>query len=297
MHLGETLEARNQRLFGCTQPVAFVTGSAAPRVGRRIAEHLKQQGFKLVLHAHRPSTPTPNPTSHGVPSTVEALDYSKAHTGNVDASKADDLAEWIATGPVEDEANAIRWCTEIVERLGQVHLLVNSAAIWEPKPLESTTADDFRRYFEVNALGTALTCKHFGLQMTKQPAGGSIINISDSAVRRPYPEFAAYFPSKGAVESLTSSMAVELATRNPQVRVNAVLPGPVLLADTIDEARRQRLIEASLLRREGTADDVAEAVVFLATSPFITGVCLPVDGGRTIYAGPSADPIAHPQVE
>ncbi len=289
MHPGETLEARNQRLFGCTQPVAFVTGSAAPRVGRRIAEHLKQQGFKLILHAHRTTTTT-NLNSHGLDSHAGTPDASKA-----DANKADGLAEWIATGPVEDEANAIRWCAEVVERLGQVHLLVNAAAIWEPKPLEATTADDFRRYFEVNALGSALTCKHFGLQMTKQPTGGSIVNISDSAVRRPYSEFAAYFPSKGAVESLTSSMAVELATRNPRVRVNAVLPGPVMLADSIDEARRQRLIEASLLRREGTADDVAEAVVFLATSPFITGVCLPVDGGRTIYAGPSADPIAHPK--
>lgn len=297
MHPGETLADRNQRVFGTTEPVAFVTGSAAARVGRRIAEHLKHQGFKVVLHSHR-GAPSQEATHDNSPPHADRLagaDSEAACEAGHKTGRQTALAEWIASGPVEDEANAIRWCAEVVERLGQVHLLVNSAAIWEPKPLEATTADDFRRYFEVNALGSALTCKHFGLQMTKQSAGGSIINISDWAIRRPYAEFAAYFPSKGAVETLTSSMAVELATRNPRVRVNAVLPGPVMLADSIDEVRRQQLIEASLLRREGTADDVAEAVVFLATSPFITGVCLPVDGGRTIYAGPSSDPIAHPK--
>ncbi len=268
MQPGESIEERNLRIFGCIQPVAFITGSVAARVGRRIAEHLYASGFRVVLHGHRPPT------------------------GDAEIP---DFADYALYGAVEEEGCAARWCREVVERFGAVHLLVNSAAIWEPKPLEESTADDFRRYFEVNALGTAMTCKHFGLQMTRQAAGGAIVNISDWAIRRPYVDFAAYFPSKGAVETLTHSMAIELAVRNPKVRVNAVLPGPVMLDSSIGDDRRQRLVATSLLQREGTPDDVAGAVIFLATSPYITGVCLPVDGGRTIYAGPSADPIAHPK--
>jgi NAD(P)-dependent dehydrogenase (short-subunit alcohol dehydrogenase family) len=69
-----------------------------------------------------------------------------------------------------------------------------------------------------------------------------------------------------------------------------------MLDDSITAEHRQTIIESCLLQREGTAHDVAEAVAYLAHSPFVTGVCLPVDGGRTIYAGPSADAIAHPEL-
>jgi pteridine reductase len=122
------------------------------------------------------------------------------------------------------------------------------------------------------------------------------VNIGDWAVVRPYRDFAHYFLSKGSIGALTKSMAIELACRNPRIRVNAVLPGPVKMAAGISEQRVQKIVSECLLRREGTADDVAQAVLFLATSPFVTGICLPVDGGRSIYAGPSADPIAHPDV-
>jgi pteridine reductase len=81
-------------------------------------------------------------------------------------------------------------------------------------------------------------------------------------------------------------MAVELAARNPRVRVNAILPGPVLFPDDLSEAERTQIVEATLVKRPGTPDDVAGAVVFLIENSFITGVCLPVDGGRSIFAPP-----------
>lgn len=272
MSVGESKQQRNERLFGISNPVAFVTGSVA-RVGRCVAALLRHEHFRVVFHSHR------NP--EGARESLSQLPM--------------DAEDWyLVSGRVEDEATVERWRDEVQERFDRVDLLVNSAAIWDPKPLEETTAVDFNRYFEVNVLGSALTCKHFGLWMTRQTYGGAIINIGDWAIRRPYRDFAAYFPSKGAIEALTQSMAVELATRNPNVRVNAVLPGPVLLADNVSTAQREKIRTESLLQREGTADDVAAAILFLATSPFITGVCLPVDGGRTIYAGPAADPIAHP---
>jgi pteridine reductase len=265
----------NQSLFGTESPVALVTGSGVARVGRCVAEHFRDRGFRVVLHAHK---------------SVETTEKLVADW------KRSGLEASLVIGDVSDEVQVAKWREEVAHRYGRLDVLVNSAAIWEPIALEKATAADFKHFFNVNALGTALMNQHFGLMMTQQSHGGAIVNIGDWSTIRPYRDFAPYFPSKASVVSITQSMAVELATRNPNIRVNAVLPGPVLLAEEVNQERRQRIIQESLLRREGTPNDVASAAFFLATSPFITGVCLPVDGGRTIYAGPSADPIAHPRV-
>jgi pteridine reductase len=123
-----------------------------------------------------------------------------------------------------------------------------------------------------------------GLAMVRQPDGGSIINFGDWATVRPYMNYAAYFPSKGAIPALTRSLAVELATRNPRVRVNCILPGPVMLPHDLPAAERQQAIAGTLLKREGSPEHIAKAVLHLIDNDFLTGVCLPVDGGRTIYA-------------
>jgi pteridine reductase len=120
--------------------------------------------------------------------------------------------------------------------------------------------------------------------MVKQPEGGSIVNLGDWAVVRPYPNYAAYFPSKGAIPTLTRTMAVELGSRNPNTRVNAILPGPVMLPPDLPEAERQQAINATLVKREGKPENIVQAALFLVDNDFVTGVCLPVDGGRTIFA-------------
>ncbi len=123
--------------------------------------------------------------------------------------------------------------------------------------------------------------------MEAQPSGGAIVNIGDWAIERPYENFAPYFVSKGAIPTLTRMLAVELSARNPRIRVNAILPGPVLLPETMSPQERRQVVDATLAKSEGSPADVAEAVLLLLENPFITGVCLPVDGGRTIYSRPS----------
>ena len=86
---------------------------------------------------------------------------------------------------------------------------------------------------------------------------------------------------------MTRCLAVELGTRNPRVRVNCVLPGPVLFPPDMPEAEREEAIRSTLVQREGQPENVAAAVLFLVENDFVTGVCLPVDGGRTIYAAGS----------
>jgi pteridine reductase len=172
----------------------------------------------------------------------------------------------------------------VLARFGRMDVLVTCAAIWQRKRLEDVAAADVRRHFEANTLGTFLCCQHAGLAMVKQPEGGAIVTMGDWAEVRPYLDYSAYFPSKGGVTALTRAMAVELGTRNPRVRVNCVLPGPVMLPPDLPQAERDEAIGATLVKREGSPENVAAAVLALVGNDFITGACLTVDGGRTVYA-------------
>ncbi|MEM9644165.1 MAG: SDR family oxidoreductase [Planctomycetota bacterium] len=190
----------------------------------------------------------------------------------------------VTIGDVSDEATSRKIVLQAVDAFEKLDVFVNSAAIWSPSKLEDITADELRRYFEINAVGSFLGAKAAGLQMVHQPHGGAIINIGDWATSRPYLDHAAYFPSKGSVETMTRSLAVELGCRNPKVRVNCVQPGPVLLTEDADQAVVDRLVTSTLANRIGTPGDVAHAVQMLCENSFITGVCLPVDGGRTVFS-------------
>lgn len=244
-----------------SQKTALVTGSGRHRVGRAVVEALAARGYAVAIHYHR--------SGDAAEETVRQLRQQGRRAA---AFQAD----------VSQEADVDRLLEQTLGAFGRLDALVATAAIWERKPLEDVTAADVSRHFAVNALGTFLCCQKAGLIMTQRPEGGAIVTIGDWAVARPYPGYAAYFPSKGAVEALTRSLAVELARRNPAVRVNCVLPGPVMLPDDMSEAERRSVIAGTLVKREGRAEHVAHAVLFLLENDFVTGVCLPVDGGRTI---------------
>jgi pteridine reductase len=230
-------------------------------MGRVIAQAFHERGYRVVLHGNRAAEEA-----------VElALVWSK--------QGPDCLA---VAGDLSDEAVVERIFREIGDRFARIDVLVNSAAIWERTPLENVVANDVRRHFEINTLATFLCVRAAGLRMASQPQGGAIVNVGDWAIARPYLDYAAYFPSKGAIPALTRDLAVELAARNPRVRVNALLPGPVMLPAELSEEERAAAIAGTLVKREGTPQHIAAAAVFLAENDFITGVCLPVDGGRTL---------------
>jgi len=239
------------------QRVALVTGGAV-RVGAVIARKLAAHGYRVAVHANRSLD------------RATALVAELAKSGCEAAAFGADLRDEDAARAMIDKAR---------RHFGRLNLLVNNAATWSPTPLESTAADDVRRFFETNTLSTFVCAQHAGLIMVEQPDGGAIVNVGDWATARPYRNYAAYFVSKGAIPTLTRALAVEFA---PRVRVNAVLPGPVLLPDDVSTSARQRAIAGTLLAREGRPEHVAHAVHFLAENDFVTGVCLPVDGGRTI---------------
>jgi pteridine reductase len=238
-------------------PVALVTGGAV-RVGQSIVRDLAARGYRVAVHA---ST---------------SLDRAQDLVNELTSEGR----EAVAFGAELRDEDATRAMIDRVRRhFGRLDALVNNAAIWAPTPLDNTAADDVRHFFEVNTLSTFICCQHAGLIMKDQLSGGAIVNIGDWAVARPYRNYSAYFVSKGAIPTLTRMFAVELA---PRVRVNAVLPGPVLLPEGVSEAERQRAIQGTLVGRAGRPENVAQAVAALVENDFITGVCLPVDGGRSI---------------
>ncbi len=250
-------------------PVALVTGSGRQRVGYHVAQALAQRGYNLIVHYHT--------AQDEAQATVSELQLRGIQAVALQADLACELSVQQLIG-------------QSLATFGRLDVLVNCAAIWQSKPLEQTTADDVRRHFEINTLGTFLLAQRIGLAMVAQPAGGVIINLGDWAIERPYLDYAAYFPSKGAIPALTRSLAVELGTRNPRVRVNCILPGPVMLPLDLPSDERARVINATLVKREGTPVHIAQAVLALIENDFITGVCLPVDGGRSIYAPTDDEP-------
>jgi pteridine reductase len=243
--------------------VALITGSGKRRLGWYIADALARRGYALAIHYRTSGTEA-----------AETAAYLRGQGVAVDTFQADLTDEQATAGLIRST----------LERFGRLDVLVNCAAVWESKRLEDITAADVRRHLEVNTVSTFVCSQQAGLAMVGQPEGGCIITLGDWAEVRPYPGYAAYFPSKGAIPALTRTLAVELGTRNPRVRVNCILPGPVLLPPNLPAEERREAIEATLVKREGRPENVAQAVLFLIDDDFVTGVCLPVDGGRSVYA-------------
>jgi len=223
---------------------ALVTGAGRQRVGFHVARALGRRGFSLALH-YRTS-------AQEAAESAQILGQEGLETTVVQA----DLAE-------EDQVD--RLLATLRHRCGRLDALVTCASTWNSIKLEQTTAADYLEAFRTNVLSTALIAQKAGLWMTNQPSGGCIVTLGDWAITRPYPEYAAYHTSKGSIPILTRVLAVELGKRNPRVR-------------------REEAIGATLVQREGTPDHVAQAVLSLVENDFITGVCLPVDGGRSIWA-------------
>ncbi len=256
-----------------TAPTVWVTGSGANRVGRVVAEHFASFGYRIALHART------------------SLEEAQAVVAEFESKNTPCM---VTAGDIRSASAMEQAVSQIVAQFGRLDVLVHCAAVWHWAPLEETTDAQLREQFEINTLGAYHVARSAGLAMVPQAQGGRIVLVGDWAVTRPYKDFSAYFLGKGAIETLVRSMAVELASRNPNIHVNGIMPGPVMLDPSITEERAERIRKSSLIQRHGRPEDIAQAAYFLATQSFITGVCIPVDGGRTIWAPNETESVAHP---
>lgn len=237
-----------------SRPVALVTGGAT-RVGAAITEGLVNDGFRVVVHHHSSSEGAERLVAcHG-----DAVLPLQANLTNVN-----DLH---------------RLCDEVTRRVGPLNALVCSAANYERVPWKRAGAEHFLSAFSLNAMAPALMVQALGDGLATR--GGSVVLITCNSLARPYPNHAPYLASKAALQQLTRVLALELA---PHVRVNAVAPGSVLPPEHSSEEDLKHLAADTLLGRIGSARDVAHAVRFLVSAPFVTGETILVDGGAHIVA-------------
>jgi pteridine reductase len=254
----------NQNETPTTGPlVALITGSGRRRLGNHIARGLAADGYHIAVH-YRSSQDE-----------AQQLVQDLQQEGVESAAFQADLAK----GP-----QIRQMMDDVLKKFGRLDALINTASVWQAIPLEKITEQDLQNQFDVDLKGTFLCSQMAGLQMVQQETGGAIVNFGDWAVERPYPDHAAYFAVKGAIPVLTRALARELGQRNPRIRVNCILPGPVLVPPDADDEERKTLLDSTLVRQVDRPDSIVNAVRYLIRETFVTGVCLPVDGGRTIFA-------------
>ena len=164
-----------------------------------------------------------------------------------------------------------------VKAMGRLDIVVNSAAIMVRQPVETVTPESWDATLDLN-LRAAFFVSQGALPHLRR-AKGKIVNLADVAGFEPWPAYVPHCVSKAGVVMLTKALARALA---PDVTVNAVAPGPVLLPDEWDSATRDHIRDTTPLQRLGTPEDVVAAVRFLLESDFVTGTVLVVDGGRLI---------------
>ncbi len=245
------------------KPVALITGSGRERVGNVIANFLAERGYSIALHYHSSEEEA-----------IQSRDELREAGHKCEAYQAD----------VASQSAVEKMVDKVTNDFDSIDVLVTTASIWDEIPFEKVTSDDLENNFRINTLGTFYAARAAGLVMAEQSEGGSIVTIGDWSIDRPYPDHAAYFISKGALPTLTRVLARELGDRNPKVRVNCIHPGPVMFPPDASEERKSRLIEATVVKDADCPEMVAKAVEAFITNHFVTGTCLPVDGGRHMYS-------------
>ncbi len=236
--------------------VAFITGGAM-RVGRVIALTLADQGTKVAFTYLSDEEPWQQTLAEIKAKGVGAIAYPldvRQH------SKPKEIAD------------------QVVEEFGHIDILVNNASVWLSSPFLEISFKTWQTSLDVNLTGPFLCAQAVAPYMLKQQSG-LIINITDISAFQTWPNYAHHSASKAGLVALTKVMAAELA---PNVRVNGIAPGTVLLPPNATEEKIEWARENSLVKRVGSPEDVAKTIVFLAEMEFATGSIYFMDGGRSL---------------
>jgi NAD(P)-dependent dehydrogenase (short-subunit alcohol dehydrogenase family) len=233
---------------------ALVTG-AARRIGRAIALALHRAGYAVAIQANRSVAE------------AQALRDEIARAGGRAAVVRADLS---------DPAEVAGLVTAAAGAIGPLSLLVNNAAMFEPDAIGALDAERFDRQFAVNLRAPLFLAEAFAAQ-AGAGANASIVNILDQRVFKLTPHFVSYTLAKSALHSATRMLAQALA---PNVRVNAVAPGPTIASARQQIADFERQAAAVPLGHGPSAEEIADAVVYLAKARSMTGATLIVDGGQ-----------------
>lgn len=236
--------------------VALVTG-AGVRIGAALARSLAAAGCHVAVHYHRSTGPARE--------TAAAVRAAGRDAALLQADLADAEAARTLGG-------------RVVEALGRLDIVINSAAVMERQPIESVTPESWSRTLDLNLRAPFFVVQ--GALDALRQARGHVVNLADVSAFRPWPGYPPHSVSKAGLVMLTRVLARALA---PDVQVNAVAPGPVLLPPGWGRDETAETIARVPLNRLGSPDDVVSAVRYLLEGgDFVTGTTLVVDGGELL---------------
>jgi NAD(P)-dependent dehydrogenase (short-subunit alcohol dehydrogenase family) len=245
---------------GAERRVALITG--AKRIGVTIAAALARQNHDVVV-AFRQSA-------------------AEAETA-VAAVQSEGRRAMAVRADVTDVASIGALVEQVSAEFGRLDVLVNMASLYRQVPFDAMTEADWQRQLAVDLDGAYHVCRAV-VPLMRRSGGGHIITFTDwvAASGRPrYKGYVAYYVAKAGVKALTEALALELASDG--ILVNAVAPGPILAPDETTDAEREAVTRSTPLGRWGGPEAIAQTVVSLVESDFITGETIRVDGGRHLY--------------
>lgn len=238
-------------MIPAARPVALITG-AAQRIGAVLANQLHQAGFRVVVHYH-----------HSEAAATESVAAFNKLRANSAVALSADLCSPSAVSFLLD-ATVAQW--------GRLDVIVNNASIFSRQDL------DWERMWRCN-VQAPYQLSHAAFPYL-EATQGSIINITDVHAHTPLRGYAAYCQTKAALAMQTRALSQEFA---PSVRVNAIAPGAIMWpegANQLDSTIQEKIITKTLLKRHGTPENIAQAMMYLVNNTYVTGQSLQVDGGR-----------------
>ncbi|MGI8548286.1 MAG: SDR family oxidoreductase [Gemmatimonadaceae bacterium] len=235
--------------------VALITGGAH-RVGKALTVALAGVGMRVAVHYLNAATGAEDLVSDLHSSGADAMAF------RADLSRPEAPSQLISA---------------VTEHFGSLNLLVNSAAVMRRTPVGDVSPEEWDAIFALNLRAPFFLCQAARPCLAR--SRGSIVNIADLAAFETWPAYVPHSISKAGLVQMTRALAHALA---PDIRVNAVAPGAVLLPDGWDADAAQHLAATTPLRRLGSPTDVADAVLYLARSDYVTGETIIVDGGRHV---------------
>ncbi len=235
---------------------ALITGGAL-RIGAQIVKTLHENEYRVIVHCHK--------SKEIAASLCSELNLKSHNSARVLFANLESMSE----------------ITSLVDQIDSLDLLINNASDFYPTPLSNKTDNDWENLININLKAPYFLSTKLSKELSKNK--GSIINIIDIHSERPLKNHSIYSISKAGLRMLTYSLAKELA---PNIRVNGVSPGSIIWPqhkNTTSENEKIIQIERIALNRQGEPKDIAEAVLFLSKSNYITGQIINVDGGRTLH--------------
>jgi glucose 1-dehydrogenase len=267
-----TESPRTRALQGLEGRNVLVTGGSSG-IGQAIAVRFAEYGANVAInYLRRPE---------------EAADTEEQVQACVAKVQREGVRDVLVGADVSNEDEVVRMVADAVGQLGGIDVLVNNAGIQISRPSNELSSDDFDKVLAVNLRGAFMCAREAIRHWLDEDKPGSIVNVSSVHQLIPKPDYLGYSVSKGGMQNLTRTLALEYAGRG--IRVNGVGPGatitPINRAWVDDPEKRAQVEEHIPMRRAGTADEMAGVTAFLASddAAYITGQTLFVDGGLTLF--------------